>query len=211
MTPFGEETEAVELDNIARLAENIVYLLPGCPDLVIRKTIQEVYRDFCRRACCLLARRRFPFDRHTYNVVPMYGGVVDCVTEVSIDGRVLKNGVDYRVSSPCTVHIDNRRVRCCRHGEHPCEQVCIETVEFPKVTSESAPSWFIDMYGDYIVCGTLARIQAIAGRAWTDQAQSAMNNMKYENAINDVRSRSFAGQNCENAISMSAVDTSVLI
>lgn len=188
MTEFDEETEAIEFENLAKIAENIVYLLPGCTDLMVRKAIQEVYRDFCRRSCCLRGRRRFPFDRRTFNIVPMYGGVIDCVSCVRVDGREIRDGIDFRVIKEpmCVVYITNYPVPHHCHGRD-LGFIDVETVEYPKVTAEEAPSWFVQRYGDAIVSGAVGRIMGMSGRPWSDAAKAAEENLRYESAVNEAR------------------------
>jgi hypothetical protein len=73
-----------EFDSVPSLAGNAVYLLPGCDDTILRKTLQATYRDFCKRSAALRTWRRIPLEngRGRYPVVPVLSGEIDCVTNV---------------------------------------------------------------------------------------------------------------------------------
>ena len=60
---FQGEAGQPELASVSELAENLVYRLPGCADIAVRKTIREVYREFCRETQCLTAERRIPMEK----------------------------------------------------------------------------------------------------------------------------------------------------
>ena len=55
---FQSEVEPPELESLADLSENVVYRLNGCDDLTVRKTLQEVAREFVRETQALTARQR---------------------------------------------------------------------------------------------------------------------------------------------------------
>lgn len=84
MGDFTTEWEMPELDSVPSLAENMVYLLPGCDSVLIRKTLQATYRDFCRRSAALRTWRRIQVVKglFRYPVAPMLSGEIDCVTQV---------------------------------------------------------------------------------------------------------------------------------
>ena len=65
MADFTTEWERPEFDSVPSLAEDMVYLLPGCDAVLIRKMLQSAYRDFCRRSAALRTWRRgwFPSRR----------------------------------------------------------------------------------------------------------------------------------------------------
>lgn len=84
MGDFTTEWERPEFDSVPSLAENAVYLLPGCDDTVLRKTLQVIYRDFCRRSAAMRTWRRIPLEAGVcaYPVAPLLSGEIDCVTRV---------------------------------------------------------------------------------------------------------------------------------
>jgi hypothetical protein len=82
---FATEWERPEFDSVPTLAENMVYLLPGCDPLLVRKMLQQSYRDFCRRSAALRTWRRIPLvpGERAYPVAPLLSGEIDCVTRVA--------------------------------------------------------------------------------------------------------------------------------
>jgi hypothetical protein len=101
MSAFETEWEKPEFDSVPSLAENAVYLLPECNDVILRKTLQEVYRDFCKRSAALrtwrkvvpphkeadgLFGRGHDFVSFGFAVTPVLSGEIDCVTQVCLVG-----------------------------------------------------------------------------------------------------------------------------
>lgn len=192
---FENEREAIELETLSSLAVNLVYRLPGCPDLIVRKTLDDVYRDFCRRSCSLRARRHLLLHHHEceIQVPPMFGGITDSVTFVTWRKRRLDEHYDYTVipGNPPSVRFDRRYVP--GHCERDLPEVYVESVEIPKIGSERAPRWFLSKYGEYIVSGVLARLMSMSGKQWSDGAQAQVENIRYENAVSEARMDYYAG------------------
>jgi len=186
---FDEETETPEMETLASLAENLVYRLPGCADLMIRKTIQEVYRDFCRRSCCLQGRRHFTisYDEPDIVVGPMFGGLIDCIAEITYNRRKLGKR-DYVVTGSRISFRDGLiPYDGCDESQLP--KIDVLTIEIPKIGSERVPCWFLQKHGEDICAGVLARLQRMTGKAWSDATEAQMNNIVYENAVNEARMR----------------------
>ena len=93
---FQTEWEAPELESLATLAENLVYRLPGCDDTLVRKTLQEVAREFVADTQCLTSRQRLTLDEGGMCYpVSCFGGKVAEVREVWKFTRRLRKGVDW--------------------------------------------------------------------------------------------------------------------
>lgn len=209
---FDSEVETPDLETLAGLAENLVYRLPGCSDLMVRKAIQAVYRDFCRRSCCLRVRRQFRQepDRCEYPACSVYGGMVDQIVEVSIGRRVLRDGHDYCVRGPVVVLNRKLNVR----NDVPEESrpvITITHVEIPDIGQESAPKWFIMKYGDAICSGAISRLMSMTGRPWSDLSQAQQEMIAYENFVNEARVRYYAGSDSGDGNTGPAFDTSDLV
>lgn len=186
---FDNELEAPEMEALANLAENLIYRLPGIADVMVRKTIQEVYRDFCRRSCCLHGRRYLKIGHDCDGKIlfaPLYGGMVDLVTDVCINGHRLYD-TDY-VNRGGTVHLPRRFVP----SEFDVYDIDALVVEIPAMNSESVPSWFVQRHGDSICSGVLARLMSMTGKPWSDQAQAQIERVAYENAVIETRTRYYA-------------------
>ena len=93
---FQTEWPAPELESLASLAENIVYRLPGCDNTLVRKTLQEVAREFVADTQCLTSRQRLELcDGGMCYPYPFFGGKVAEVREVWKFNRRLRKGVDW--------------------------------------------------------------------------------------------------------------------
>lgn len=185
---FETQRETPEFETLASLAENVIYRVPGCSDEMVRKTLQDVYRDFCRRSCCLNGRRHFTITNQDAFVIvaPMYGGVIDCVTEVRCDRRILDRFA-YR-SHDGRVELSPNVIP----RESETRELSVMFIEMPKVNSEQVPSWFVQRHGDAVVSGTMARLTAMLNRAWSDKQQAEDERIRYENAVNEERVRYYA-------------------
>ena len=90
MNFFETEWERPEFDSVPSLAQNMVYLLRDCDDFLVRKMLQETYRDFCKRSAALRTWRRVEVERDmgAWPVAPILSGEIDCVTQVLWDGTL---------------------------------------------------------------------------------------------------------------------------
>ena len=223
---YQEERDIPEFDSVAEFAEDIVYLVPGCDRLMIRKTIQQVFRDFCHRSCALLTVRRIPIGRErSFPIVAVTPEcTVDVIAEVKVGDRVLHDNdrflEGYKFLGDCII-----LNRCeCDHlppgyegdealkflnveqSVHPdyvsskCEPeiLSITQVEVPKSGSEKAPRWFVAKYKDAIVEGVLARLMMMTGKAWSDAQMAQMHLNSYEGEVSAARMAYYNGGNYSN-------------
>lgn len=216
---FQREQERPEVETVAELAENLVYRLPGCTDLMIRKTIQEVYREFCRETKCLTSERMVEVEPGCaeYPLFPAFGGVVDNVRAVLDGPRRLKRGPDYvtRGARPTVLVLsprwvpglppppppDGMAVPVSTPGETPsvplaeahvhCEprRLLVVQEEIPGLNSEKAPRGFVERHGEAICSGVMFRLCSMTGRAWSDANVAALERVNYENAKSEERMR----------------------
>lgn len=226
MGDFTTEWELPEFDSVPSLAEDMVYLLPGCDSVLIRKTLQATYRDFCRRSAALRTWRQVEAEPHVRMcpVVPVLSGEIDCVTRV-LFGHSRREVHDWRVAgdppmlelprvcerylldeSPGVVWVqDKPNVGALPvvvdDGEHRIVRVhlWVEAVEVPHLNEERAPKAFLRRYGDAIVDGALARLFSMSNRSWTDGEQARQHGIAYANALSEARLRSNAGGPAANA------------
>lgn len=194
---FQQDQERPELEKLSELAENLVYRLPGCDRLMIRKTIQEVYREFCRETKCLSSTFNYPMEDRVreYPLYPMYGGIVGEIRSVRIDGRLLTKDSQY------TIINGNCPIVVVRHPwvKPPCRPfydhellsrrplMTVKAVEYPMLNAEESPVWFIERHGESICSGVLSRLMSQTGKAWSDAAQAGAELVRYENAKSEAR------------------------
>lgn len=198
---FQEEQDPPEVETLASLAENLVYRLPGCDDLTVRKALRDVYREFCRETKCLTAERRVELEagRRDYPLPPAFGGVVERVRSADVGGRPLAEGVDFEargarplvvVLSPRWVDFADEAVPAGEEAAHRAQRVLrVVQEEIPSIGSERAPRWLVELHGEAVCSGVMARLCSMTGRAWSDAAVAAMELARYENAKSEERMR----------------------
>ncbi len=184
---FQEEQEKPEFASLATLAEGLVYRLPGCDDLMIRKTIREVYREFCDETKCLCGQREIELQSGVteYPVAPLFGGVVDEIRYVFGGHRYLRVWRDYQPRAGVVASIALRN--WVPNKQDDGKTLFVEAVELPRLESERCPYWFINKHGDAIQNGVLSRLCAMTGRAWTDASIASSSLIRYENAKSEMR------------------------
>lgn len=213
---FQNEVEAPELETLANLAENLVYRLPGCDDTVVRKTLQEVAREFVSDTQCLTSRQRLEVDEGGMCFpAPRFGGKVAEVRAVWKFSRLLRRGIDWnwpvgsglRLAQHIIQHgveaahatgvepVDARRYTPARNvmGETPASASPMPSpftalvVERLPLFFESLPRALLGEHGDAICAGALARLLSMTGRPWSDMVQAAQERTNYENAKSALR------------------------
>lgn len=198
---YETEWEEPELDTLPSLAHHLVYRLNGCDDRIVRLTLQEVYRDFCRRSCCLRVRRHFDFEPDgNYLVTPMFGGEVERIVAVYDGCLLLREGRDYTVSGNI-LHLRRGRHNVPPPNPPPEERphgltpeslgygrlpfdFSISWIEMPSLASEKVPRWLLKKHGDTICAGVMARLTAMSNRPWSDPQMAAIESNRYEAALN---------------------------
>lgn len=189
---FQDEHVTPEYDTLAAFAGEIVYRLPECDDLTVRKTLQSVYRDFCRKACALRTSRCIALE-HGVRAYPLPARTADCVVDCIVEA-VFENGMEvgrdgYRADGCGAVVFEPRLLP----GEGETRRVMLTCVEIPKAGSERVPRWFLDRHGDALASGALARLFAMSGRRWSDPSMALDEARKYEYALTEARARHHSG------------------
>jgi hypothetical protein len=219
---FQSEVEPPELESLADLSENVVYRLNGCDDLTVRKTLQEVAREFVRETQALTARQRLePLGHGIYPVPALFGGRVVEVREVSVPhGHTLRRGVDWdfdETQQPSVVRMLRplATVACGHDGRDPVRftpgvnivgeedrrtrveesRIVAVSVEHLGMFTEKLPHDFLQTYGDAICSGVLARLCSMGQRPWSDPQVAADELRRYENAKSELRMKREAPRN----------------
>ena len=195
---FDTAVEMPTFGTVAKFAENVVFRVPGCSDLMVRKAVRWAYNDFCRRSCCLRTVRRLSIEEEQtdYPVMPVYGQSVDSIVRVSIGRRVLRPQKDYLVVDGLAkvVRLHERFVPWSGEAGGVVWME-VEAVEMPSLESEEMPSWFADKYGAAVVSGALAQLLGTSGRAWSDPQSAAVERRAYENAVAEAKLAGMTGGN----------------
>jgi hypothetical protein len=77
--PFNEEAEGIEIKHLGDLAGEMVYRLPGCSALMIRKELQQSWYEFASRTGIL----RFPMKVALVDGKRKYGLTAPCPAAIS--------------------------------------------------------------------------------------------------------------------------------
>lgn len=206
MTGFETEYDQPDFYSLAELANGMVYKLPGCSDMMIRASIIETYREFCQQTLCLRSYYCCDTDRLCIPVPVRYGGIVDSVTCVKVNGNILTQHRDYMIKngeSPSVILRDFFKVndeaakKFPEFADKEKNHVEIYSVEIPKIGEEKAPSWFYHKYSDAIISGALSNLFAMQGRPWSDPVQSQKELIKYSNHLSTSRARTADGENSQ--------------
>ena len=198
---FQREQDRPEFAMISELAENLVLKLPRCEDIMIRKAIQDVFRDFCRETKCFTAERLIEMEPGCaeYPLAAVFGGILTDVRAVAIGPQLLRRGVDYLThgAPPVMLVLRSCWIERPQPGVPPAEAhihmrprvMRVRQEEMPALNSERVPHGFIEQYGDAICSGVLFRLCAMSGRSWSDANLAALERINYENAKSEARMR----------------------
>ena len=77
---FQEERDTPEYATVAELAANLVYRLPGCDDVLIRRALREAYVEFCRLANALVTEQTIELEKGETDY-PVTSCTPDCRVE----------------------------------------------------------------------------------------------------------------------------------
>lgn len=201
---FEKEIETPEIDTVANLAEDMVYRLPGCTDIMIRKELQRAYYDFARLSCAITTKQVIHLHdgQVIYSICPQVPRMQICtVRAVYIDGRKLTKG-EYATHYDAITISSFALVEGHRH-------LVVVLQEVPHFGDEEAPRWFIDKYRQAIVAGALVRLFGMTGKPWTDAAQAQSEMITWENYLTEARVNS--NTNGTNNGHLEVVDTSDLL
>lgn len=201
---FEKDFEPPEMETVANLAEDMVFRLPGCADIMVRKALQRAYYDFARLSCAITTRMTVPLveGQVIYGIAAQMPRMQICaVRAVYVDGRKLGKG-EY------ATHYDAVTISSFSVvNSHRLLTVVMQ--EIPRFGEEDAPRWFIDRYREAIVAGALRNLFMMDGKPWANAAQAQQENIVWENYLTEARLNS----NTEgtNNGHLEVVDTSDLL
>lgn len=196
--PLEEEAAPDDFVNLGSLADDMVYRLPGCSDLMIRKTLQQVYAEFCLQTWALRATTSITpvVAQREYRLVIPSQTYIFRVVAVKRNKSQLKEVRDYTAltGTPARIVL-TRAPEVVSAGD----EILVETVCVPTRGAEDVPTWFSTMYGAAIVSGSLFKLFAMSGKAWSDPAQAQVEAIAYQNAMSDASLKGIAGSQIHGA------------
>ncbi len=196
INPLEQEVTPVEFVNLGTLADDMIYRLPGCADVMVRRTLQSVFREFCTVTWAMRATVKIPLiagERSYRIIIPSQTYILNVVGVWRGETRhPMTGGRDYSIvtGSPVTLHLPSAPIQ-----EEQDEGVLIEVevALVPTRGSEDVPMWFADRYSDALISGAMFRLLAMEGRPWSDKAQAAMESIAWQNALSSASVKSISG------------------
>lgn len=205
--------EALNIVGLNTLAEECVYMLPGCGDLMLRKMLQQVFRDFCQRTGTLITRD------------------TGIVTHEADTLALCKDNGEFQVFYGARIAASGEELKNCRINDcmliEECGDMSVEfslpqdeddedgdPVEYdvdvtysyvPRIGTEVAPLWYLNKYGDAIVAGTLFRLLSMPNKPWSDPTTGQLKAIEYQNALNNavinrLTGGNYADLNCRSSV-----------
>ena len=169
--------------SITSLMEDIMYLLPGVSDVMVRKVLADVYRDFCKRTA-VLVKSQVSRDITPDNPIMILCdglGDIGIVRAAMVDDREIPLEVVVNDCGCVGVNFKRRVYNDDIMHEYRAVYSIV-----PKVGCEIAPTWFLNRYGSAIVNGALFKLQSMTGKPWSDPAQANMNALRYTDGLNNA-------------------------
>jgi hypothetical protein len=197
INPLEEEVSPTDFVNLGSLAEDMVYRLPGCADLMIRKTLQAVYREFCEMTWALrsVSTNELVEGEASYRIIVPSQTYVFRVVKVKKGNSILAEGTQFTAMTGQPIRIVLSSVPSSSDTGVLLET---EVVCVPTRGSEDVPVWFSDMYGSALVSGALFRLFAMESKPWTDVSQAKLEGIMWQNSLNDATAKSISGSQIGN-------------
>lgn len=197
---WGEPLEARNPEradgNLADLLDDMVYLLPSCPDLVMRKQLMKVWRLFAEKSGCWKEDVAIPLEagRVMYPVVSAKGGEVR-----SVDSAWTVSRLGRRKAAPYVKAVRTEGGWAVAvHGVPPIgfdgepPTLFLRVTLIPQRNSEAVPQSILDRHGADLAAGAVAYLAMQEGRPWANAVIAAQNLAEWQNALHDAAIRAIA-------------------
>lgn len=176
---------------LTNLMENMIYRLPGCTELMIRKELQHTLIEFCEITGSLVLR--IPIDykegANSYLVsTPSVNYTIRQINSFSTTWGNYKRSTDFAIYKESDKYYVSFNVKPNSNDllENMRPQYVLECVCVPTINAENVPEDFLKRFSSALVSGTMARLMSMSGKAWSDVSQAAIKNIEYQNALNDA-------------------------
>lgn len=193
-------TKPIKTMNLAALADQCIYRLPGCSDLMLRKEMQKVIVEMCEYTSALI----FPITIEIHPLVntyyiPLPFDYVSC----RVDSVKTSHPETSRIT-PDDVEIDwepvpriifkktytKEELAQIENGDNarPFE-ITVNINAMPTLGTDDYPESFLRRWQSTIVSGTLARLFSMADKPWSDATHASIEANAYNNGLNDIAVR----------------------
>ncbi len=183
-TPLAIASQPLALSHLGSLASEMVYRLPGCSDLMIRKELQHAAADFCRKSGAFTVEIEAAFDENDIAALDVpFSAFIKNVLSARI-GDVTLRPESYRVVPGDPPFLTLTENTFLPSGEQ--ENVVVEAMLVPKAGCEDFPDDFLNRYGEGITHGAMFRLLSMKNKPWSDTSQAGIEATEYQNALNDA-------------------------
>jgi hypothetical protein len=170
------------MKDYADLVHLIAPEVPGCPDVLIEKTLLDVVRTFCLKTQCFkrVLANVVPIDGTAeYTLVPTEGFEVTSLARVWVNGKRLFPLVR-KPAKPTSGHNPSHYYEPYpgQLGLHPTPnalstlEVEVEAFLRPTLASTGTDELIVERYEDDIVHGVLGKLMSMSKKPWTDLPMS---------------------------------------
>ena len=187
----------LELDQLGKLADLMIYRLPGCSDLMVRKELQRVSREFTRatggfREILTITPED---DTYTYDLLPSFDATIEMVSTVTMfDVVVAGNLYDVTDGDPARITFHEDWFDNAYDAAETADLTGSAVVMLvPEIGCESFPDHFLKRNGEAIVAGALMNLARIPNMPWTNPSMAVSEGIIYQNFLNDAAIRRING------------------
>lgn len=179
------------------LVEDIVYQMPSCPDISIRKELQRAWRDFADRTSCWKATPKVALAAgdDLYAIPTPYGATVKTVDFTAF---IAPEG-GFRPFRPREVRPDGGgnwlvRLQVVPDGAFVAKwpDMEIRITLLPWRNDEDAPQWVVEKYGPALAAGAIWRLASQEGKPWSNAALAEQSLSDWRDALNEASIRAIA-------------------
>lgn len=187
----------LELDQLGKLADLMIYRLPGCSDLMVRKELQRVSREFTRatggfREILTITPEE---NTYTYDLLPSFDATIEMVSTVTMfDVVVADNLYDVTDGDPVRITFREDWFDNAYDAADTADMTgSVVVMLVPEIGCESFPDHFLKRNGEAIVAGALMNLARIPNMPWTNPSMAASEGIIYQNFLNDATIRRING------------------
>jgi hypothetical protein len=187
----------LELDQLGKLADLMIYRLPGCSDLMVRKELQRVSREFTRatggfREILTITPEE---NTYTYDLLPSFDATIEMVSTVTMfDVVVADNLYDVTDGDPVRITFHEDWFDNAYAAADTADMTgSVVVMLVPEIGCESFPDHFLKRNGEAIVAGALMNLARIPNMPWTNPSMAVSEGIIYQNFLNDATIRRING------------------
>ena len=171
------------LSRVSGIAEDLVYRLPGCSDLMVRKELQNALRSFCRVTGALRVSREYsiPSDGRVPLATALEASVQTVHGVAFGDVAVNRAYLSVEDGTPPVLVLSESALSMAAALGATTVAVVYSLVPLPG--AEEVPEWFLRDHWDGIASGAMSRLFSMLGRPWSDPAQAKDEASAYNVAV----------------------------